>query len=108
VPEKGIETSENVLSTRTPVSPRANEPPPVDASARPLVAVGPSETHAAPTRSGAPPTVEDALAEAVTLAARAERWDVVVQLGEELRARRLAAADVVHLGDERARRERGR
>jgi hypothetical protein len=44
----------------------------------------------------------------VTLAARAERWDVVVQLGEELRARRLAAADVVHLGDERARRERGR
>jgi hypothetical protein len=37
-------------------------------------------------------SVEEALAAALSAAAAAGRWDVVVQLGEELRAGRHAAA----------------
>jgi hypothetical protein len=51
-------------------------------------------------------SIDDVLAGALSGAAAAGRWDVVVQLGEELRARRLAAAgNVSELG---ARRRRGR
>jgi hypothetical protein len=36
-------------------------------------------------------TIETALAEALCLAARAQQWDVVMRLADELRDRRLAA-----------------
>ena len=50
--------------------------------------------------------VEGALAAAVTVAANAQRWDVVAQLARELEARRLAHASVPSLADERSRRQR--
>jgi hypothetical protein len=50
-------------------------------------------------------SIEDILAVALSGAAAAGRWDVVVQLGEELRARRLAAAGNV---SELGARRRGR
>jgi hypothetical protein len=45
-------------------------------------------------RSKPPATVEDALAQGLSFAARAQRWDIVAQLARELEARRLAAAGV--------------
>jgi hypothetical protein len=58
--------------------------------------------HGAPTGFASMAGVEGALAAALSAAAAAGRWDVVVQLGEELRARRLAAAvDVSELGARR-------
>jgi hypothetical protein len=65
----------------------------VDVSARELVAFGPKES-----------TVEDALAKAIEGAVSAGSWDVVALLAKELEARRLAAAGVMHLADERANR----
>jgi hypothetical protein len=65
----------------------------VDASARELVAFGPKNS-----------TVEDALARAIEGAVSAGRWDVVAQLTKELETRRLAAAGVMRLADERAKR----
>ncbi len=65
----------------------------VDVSARELVAFGPKES-----------TVEDALARAIEGAVSAGRWDIVAQLAKELEARRLAAAGVMLLADERAKR----
>jgi hypothetical protein len=50
-------------------------------------------------------TVEAALAEAIRAATSAGRWDVVGRLARKLEARRMArAANVVALGDVRARR----
>ena len=51
--------------------------------------------------------VEKALAEALLRASRAEAWDAVRALTDELRARRAARAGVVDLEAERARRDRG-
>jgi hypothetical protein len=52
--------------------------------------------------------VEAALAEAVSLAARASQWETVNVLSRELAARRLArvSPEVTSLDSERARRER--
>jgi hypothetical protein len=58
-----------------------------------LVAFGPKES-----------TVEDALARAIEGAVSAGRWDIVAQLAKELEARRLAAAGVMLLANERAKR----
>jgi hypothetical protein len=58
-----------------------------------LVAFGPKES-----------TVEDALARAIEGAVSAGRWDIVAQVAKELEARRLAAAGVMRLADERAKR----
>jgi len=54
--------------------------------------------------------IEAALAEAVTLAARAGQWTTVEVLSRELAARRLArvSPDVPTLDAERAKRERER
>jgi hypothetical protein len=51
--------------------------------------------------SGAP---VDPLEYALAEAAKAKQWAVVAQLAEELKARRLAAAKVPVLADERAKR----
>jgi hypothetical protein len=54
--------------------------------------------------------VETALAQALVLAAEAQRWDVVQQIAGELEARRLArggyAGEVIALDAKRARQER--
>lgn len=68
---EGLRTEE---STRTHVS------------ARTLVATGPAELQTT--------SVEDALADAISKASAAGRWDVVAQLARELEARRLDAAGV--------------
>lgn len=52
----------------------------------------------------APDAVEAALADALTKAAVAGRFDVVAQLARELETRRLAGAGVVVLASERDRR----
>jgi hypothetical protein len=41
--------------------------------------------------------VETALAKALVLAAEAKRWDVVVQIAEELQGRRVGNLQVLHL-----------
>ena len=51
-----------------------------------------------------PDPVEAALADALTKAASAGRFDVVAQLAKELEARRLARLDVVDLAARRERR----
>jgi hypothetical protein len=50
--------------------------------------------------------VELALADAITRASAAGRFDVVAQLAREIEARRLASSNVVPLGAARARRGR--
>ena len=50
-----------------------------------------------------PLTVEDALAVALERASAAHEWAVVAQLARELEARRLSAAGVRSLRDERGR-----
>ena len=100
----GIESSETA-HLRGLVDSRANEPPRVDVSARTAVDVGPSEVQAAPTGLASMTSIDDVLAGALSGAAAAGRWDVVVQLGEELRARRLAASGNV---SELGARRRGR
>jgi len=54
-----------------------------------------------------PDAVERAIADALLRASRAEAWDTVRALTDELRARRAARAGVVDLEAERSRRERG-
>ncbi len=61
-----------------------------------------------PDRTGAPASIEDALAGALSAAAGCGRWDVVSQLAKELEARRLALGGVTSLDDVRARRDRPR
>jgi len=53
-----------------------------------------------------PDAVELALADALTKAATAGRWDVVARLAAELETRRKARLEVVDLGAERAKRGR--
>ena len=60
-----------------------------------LPALGPSVPGA--------PTVESALAYALSEATKAGRWDVVAQLARELEARRLEGSNVVELNAKRAR-----
>ena len=79
------------------VDSRANDPPRADVSARDVVAFG-------PTKTGDIGTVEDALARAITQASVVGRWDIVAQLAPELEARRLSAAGVRSLVDQRGRR----
>lgn len=55
-------------------------------------------------RSGAAVEVEGALATALTKAAEAGRFDVVVQLARELEARRNATAQTIDLSAERKKR----
>ena len=87
---RGIESETTVLSTRTHVDSRTNDPPPVDASARPVVDVGPNGVAAPSPASGGSVSAEDALAIALARAAEAGRWDVVAPLVREMEARRLA------------------
>jgi hypothetical protein len=70
---------------------RTDEPTRVDVSARELVAFGPSESEAVD-------NVEEALAFALAEAAKAGRWEVVVQLARELEARRVAMSTSVSGG----------
>ena len=56
----------------------------------------------------APDAVEAALADALTKAAAAGRFDVVGQLARELEARRAPRAGIVDLARERRRRDRAR
>jgi hypothetical protein len=99
VEQRGIEPAESVEFTRIHVDSRSNDPTRVDVSARELVDVGPSEIHSA---RGAL-TIEDALAFALVRASAAQEWAVVAQLARELEARRLIAAGVRSLVDERGR-----
>jgi hypothetical protein len=62
---------------------RSDEPTRIDVSARELVAFGPNE-------SAGVDSVDQALAFALAEAAKAGRWEAVVQLARELEARRLA------------------
>jgi hypothetical protein len=71
----------------------------MDVSAREPVVIGPNKMHSA----AAPLTVENALAVALARASAAQQWAVVAQLARELEARRLAAAGVRSLMDERGR-----
>jgi len=57
---------------------------------------------------GNPDAIECALADALTKATAAGKWDIVAQLARELEARRLAAVDVPRLDDARAKRDRRR
>jgi hypothetical protein len=67
---------------------RADEPTRIDVSARELVAFGPTE-------SADVDSVDQALAFALAEAAKAGRWEVVVQLARELEARRVAVSTSV-------------
>jgi hypothetical protein len=71
----------------------------LNVSAREQVVIGPNEMHS----EVAPLTVENALAVALARASAAQQWAVVAQLARELQARRLAAAGVRSLLDERGR-----
>ena len=88
--QRGIEPGQVVELTSIPVDSRTENPPRVDVSARETVAFGPEKSH-----------VENALARAIEGAVSAGRWDVVAQLAKELEARRLAAAGVMLVADER-------
>jgi hypothetical protein len=81
------------------VDSRTNDPARVDVSARELVDVGPTEIQSV---RGAI-TVEDALAVALVRASAAQESAVVAQLARELEARRLSAAGVRLMVDERGR-----
>ncbi len=85
MPEEGVEARSTVGFTGDRDDSRSSEPPRVDASARSVADTGPSV-------ESAPPTVETALAHALSEAAIAARFDVVIQLARELEARRLAVA----------------
>jgi hypothetical protein len=61
--------------------------------------IGPNKMHSA----AGPLSVEDALAVALARASAAYEWAVVAQLARELEARRLGAAGVRALRDERGR-----
>jgi hypothetical protein len=99
VEQRGIEPSESAEFTAIHVDSRTNDPARVDVSTREPVDVGPSEIQSA---RGAL-TVEDALAVALVRASAAQEWAVVAQLARELEARRLSAAGVRSLVDERGR-----
>lgn len=98
--QRGIEPSESVEFTTIHVDSRTNDPARVDVSAREPVKVGPSEIQSA----RAALTVDDALAVALVRASAAQEWAVVAQLARELEARRLTAAGVCSVVDERGRR----
>jgi hypothetical protein len=89
----GIEAVQSVRLAAIHVDSRQLDPTRVDVSARELVAFGPNKS-----------TIEDALARAIEGAVSAGRWDVVAQLAKELEARRLAAAGVMLLPNEPAKR----
>lgn len=97
--QRGIEPSESAEFTAIRVDSSTNDPARVDVSAREPVAIGPNKMHSA----AGPLTVEDALAVALERASAAHEWAVVVQLARELEARRLSAAGVRSLPDERGR-----
>ena len=92
----GFEPSEGVEFTTIHDDSRTNDLTRTDVSARELVAFGPMKT-------GDFGSVEDALASAIARASVVGRWDVVAQLARELEARRLAAAGVRSLVEERGR-----
>jgi hypothetical protein len=95
----GFESAESVEFTAIRVDSRKDDPTRVDVSAREPVVIGPNEIDS----SAAPLTVEDALAVALARASAAHEWAVVAQLARELEARRLSAAGVRSLRDERRR-----
>jgi integrase len=72
------------------------------------VVAEPQEATAGQSRGNrsTPDPVEEALAEALLRASRAEAWDAVKALTDELRARRAARAGAIDLEAERARRKR--
>jgi hypothetical protein len=70
--------------TEDSVDSRNEKPSRVDASARPLVATGPTKSD-----------VDLLLADALAKAAAVGQWDVVAQLASELEARRLVASGEV-------------
>jgi len=96
VEQRGIEPFQPVEITTICDDSCQKEAARIDASARELVAFGPSDLKAS--------SVEQALAGALARAAAAGRWDIVAQLARELEARRLVAAGVRSLGDQRGRR----
>jgi hypothetical protein len=81
------------------VDSRKDDPRRVDVGARELVVIGPNKMRSA----AGPLTVEDALALALERASAAQEWAVVAQLARELQARRVSAAGVRSLLDERGR-----
>ena len=95
----GFESAESVEFTSIRVDSRKDDPTRVDVSAREQVVIGPNKMHSA----AGPLTVEDALAVALARASAAHEWAVVAQLARELEARRLSAAGVRSLLDERGR-----
>ncbi len=95
----GFESAESVEFTAIRVDSRTDDPTRVDVSARDPVVIGPNKRHS----SAGPLTVEDALAIALARASDAHEWAVVAQLARELEARRLSAAGVRSLRDERGR-----
>jgi propanediol dehydratase large subunit len=99
VGEAGFESAGSVEFTAIRVDSRKDDPTRVDVSAREQVVIGPNEMHSA----AGPLTVENALAVALVRASAAHEWGVVAQLARELEARRLAAAGVRSLLDERGR-----
>ena len=95
----GFESAESVEFTSIRVDSRKDDPARVDVSAREPVVIGSNKMHSA----AGPLTVEDALALALARASAAHEWAVVAQLARELEARRLSAAGVRSLRDERGR-----
>jgi hypothetical protein len=95
----GFESAESVELTAICVDSRTDDPTRVDVSTREPVLIGPTEMQS----SAGPLTVEDALAVALARASAACEWAVVAQLARELEARRLSAAGVRSLRDERGR-----
>jgi hypothetical protein len=95
----GFESAESAEFTAIRVDSRRDDPTRVDASAREPVVIGPNKIYSAAGLL----TVEDALAVALARASAAHEWAVVAQLARELEARRLSAAGVRSLLDERGR-----
>jgi hypothetical protein len=93
--EAGFDSAESAELTAIRVDSRKDDLTRVDVSTREVVAFGPTDLEA--------PTVENALAGALARASAAGRWDIVAQLARELEARRLSAAGVRSLLDERSR-----
>ncbi|HEV3194014.1 MAG TPA: hypothetical protein VGY54_26090, partial [Polyangiaceae bacterium] len=65
---------------------RADDVTRVSVSAREMVDVGPSDLQSTCEPTAGPVGVEDSLACALGLAAKAQRWDIVAKLARELEA----------------------
>jgi hypothetical protein len=95
---QAVEITSNNDESRTAGSSRD------DLTPRTEVASGPTDLQSTRTGEGGSGPVEGALAEALTAASAAGRWDVVAQLARELEARRLVSSNVVPLRTDTGRR----